>query len=442
MTERAGIVPPQNLEAEMAVLGGCLLAGEAGLEPLIAEVGLRAEHFYRPSHALVFAAMVTLLDGGDGIDSLTVRNELARTGRLEEVGGAAAVDALAAAPHVVGNLRTYAAPVIETARWRARLTATYQQQMAIADRDEGAYQKAATVADASVPDRAQTLDAAAQGEEFDRWMDSPDEVIPTPWPAINEAFSGGVRRGATTVLAGWTSFGKSVAALDWLQHIAALGGRTALYLNEMSTAEVTARQLAGLANVPFHRLMNPQRLTDLDRKRVRAAYPKLTVFKIRAHGWPWEEIARHVRRNKWDLCCLDLLPQLPGLKDVADYDEAIAGLVNCAGQSNTHLIVVHQLNQGRSGATKPLPALKDLRSSGQIGNNPANVLFVHREQQERAVDGQDDPVVDLMPGGLIQIAKARNGRVGAFERVSFDDAAMTFQVGDAWRGRDQVEAAA
>jgi replicative DNA helicase len=281
-----------------------------------------------------------------------------------------------------------------------------------------------------------------QGASFDQWLDRPDDVIPTPWPAITDAFHGGVRRGATSVLAGWTSMGKSVAAMDWLEYVAALGGRCCIYLNEMSVDELTARQLAGLAGVPFGRLMNPKTLGDLDRKRVRAAYPALKVFKVPAHMWPWQKVARHMRRNRWDLACLDLLPQLPGLRDVADYDEAIAGLINAASVSNTHLIVVHQLNQGRASAIRPRPALKDLRSSGQVGNNPANVMFIHRAQEEVPVDGQSEPRVELLPEGAVILAKARNGRVGAEQAVSFNPTRMSFDVGDVWRGRHIVEDAA
>ena len=125
------LVPPQSIEAEQAVLGAVLLSDNT-LYALVIDVGLHPEDFYRPSHAATFAGMRELYDAGEPVDSLTLIERLKATGRLESAGGAAAIEALAAAPPVVGNARQYGKIVKETALVRRLLTATYtiQQQLA------------------------------------------------------------------------------------------------------------------------------------------------------------------------------------------------------------------------------------------------------------------------------------------------------------------------
>lgn len=80
-----GKLPPQNLEAEMGVLGSILLMHEA-----IDEVGdvLKADHFYADRHQKIFASVMGLYENGiRGIDAVTLAEELDRRKQLDEVGG-------------------------------------------------------------------------------------------------------------------------------------------------------------------------------------------------------------------------------------------------------------------------------------------------------------------------------------------------------------------
>src|SRR3954454_25012994 len=98
----AGLLPPQSLEAEQSVLGAVLLSDQT-MYTLVIDIGLRPEDFYRPSHAAIFGAMLGLYEQGEPVDKLTVTEKLKSTGQIDSAGGAAAIEALAAAPPVVGN---------------------------------------------------------------------------------------------------------------------------------------------------------------------------------------------------------------------------------------------------------------------------------------------------------------------------------------------------
>lgn len=104
----AARVPPQNLEAEMSVLGAILQSNEAFLKCL--EM-LRPEHFYRDAHRKIFAAASTLYDRGEPVDLITITNELRRRGELDEVGSAAFLASLVEAVPTSANV-TYHARIV------------------------------------------------------------------------------------------------------------------------------------------------------------------------------------------------------------------------------------------------------------------------------------------------------------------------------------------
>src|SRR3954471_20197727 len=91
-----GGAPPSSLEAEQSVLGAVLLSDQT-LYSLRIEINLLPEDFYRPSHGAIYAAMLSLFDNSEPVDKLTLTEKLKQTAQLEAVGGAAAIEALAAA---------------------------------------------------------------------------------------------------------------------------------------------------------------------------------------------------------------------------------------------------------------------------------------------------------------------------------------------------------
>src|SRR6202043_2853578 len=90
----AGVIaPPHNLDAEQSVLGAILLS-DRSLYALVIEEGLRPEDFYRDRHGHIYEAMLALYNESEPVDVLTVVDRLRQTGKLEDVGGPAAVDEL------------------------------------------------------------------------------------------------------------------------------------------------------------------------------------------------------------------------------------------------------------------------------------------------------------------------------------------------------------
>ena len=127
--ETSGKLPPQNEEAETSVLGAILLSEQA-LDGLQIDIKLRPEDFYRERHRLIYQAMIRLKDKADPepIDALTVTEQLARSGELEEAGGTAYVHSLPNLVPSAGNVRHYGRIVKNHALMRRLLDTTRRIQ--------------------------------------------------------------------------------------------------------------------------------------------------------------------------------------------------------------------------------------------------------------------------------------------------------------------------
>src|SRR5579883_2586596 len=114
---------PQNVEAEAGVLGSLLIDPEA-----LVQVGefLRPDDFYRDAHRIIYEAVLDLYEAGDPTDLITLTDELARRGQLDEIGGIGYVSSLANQVPTSGNVEYYARIVERTAILRRLIHAAGQ----------------------------------------------------------------------------------------------------------------------------------------------------------------------------------------------------------------------------------------------------------------------------------------------------------------------------
>ena len=103
-------LPPQNLDAEMAVLGSMLLDEEA---VSVSSEKLDATCFYKDTHRKIFQAIMDLYNTNKAVDLITLTNALKIEGALEEIGGASYLTSLANAVPTAANINYYAGIVRE-----------------------------------------------------------------------------------------------------------------------------------------------------------------------------------------------------------------------------------------------------------------------------------------------------------------------------------------
>lgn len=416
-------LPPQNIEAEVSVLGAVLLmASDAGqaVGGLVADEGLRAEHFYRPRNQLVFEAIVGLYDSGEAIDQVTVCERLGS--RLEEAGGQSYVHSLPSSVPAPGNFRHYARIVIDAARWRTVLEAGRRIAVAAsaADRDELAEAEALLVS----PERGKRASRESRQHAVMEILDSGGlEGWRWPFSEVNDLV-GGAYRGQFTVLLGHEGHGKSAWLRQVLDYFHRQGARAALYTNEMTPEEIDLRFVARESGVPYLRLAKG-RIYDGEHKPVIRAVELIGqgIEVVSAEGWTAEDIVHDVKRRAWDAVGLDLLNGVAGGREVRDIDHNMQVLAACSRQVGCHLIAAQHLNAHRTigQSYPPEPNLLDVRGSASIRQLANNVMAVHRFEEEIGGERTGTPGEDA----VVKWLKARGGVPGRV-LARFDGARMRF----------------
>jgi replicative DNA helicase len=255
--DRLGL-PPHNLDAERSVLGAVLL-DERHLHGLLVEEQLRPDHFYRESHGAIYGAMLELYEADRKIDHLTVTERLRQNGKLDQIGGPAAIDELPGWVPASGHAREYGQIIHETAKLRELLLATYTIQEAVharsADARDLIEQAERSVLEVSTDERQKKIRSIGdilQEETHKLELLSRSRTALTGTPSgftdIDEK-TGGFQPGNLIVLAARPSMGKSALVANIAEHACLAGKGVALFSLEMSESELAQRFIASQANI-------------------------------------------------------------------------------------------------------------------------------------------------------------------------------------------------
>ncbi len=420
-------VPPHNLDAEKSVLGAVLL-DERHLHALLVEEQLRPEHFYREQHGAVFGAMLELYEGDSKIDHLTVSERLRHHGKLEEVGGAPAIDELAGWVPAAGHAREYGRIVRDNAKLRALLTASYAIQASVLAREAPARelveQAERSVLEVATDDRQKKIRSIADilHEETDKLHRL--SISKTALTGTTSGFkdldekTGGFQPGNLIVLAARPSMGKSALVANFAENAVLAGHPVALFSLEMSESELAQRFVASQARVKGE---------DLRRGKVAAdRWPKILEACQRLSDAPMYvddssdtgvlEIRSKCRRlhsqveGGLGLIIVDYLQLMRSEGHIESRVEQVAqmsrGLKGLARELNVPVVALSQLSRAveqRGGEKKPV--LSDLRESGAIEQDADLVMFIYRDEYYEK-DSERPGEADII------IAKHRNGPVG------------------------------
>ena len=258
-------VPPHNLEAEKSVLGAVLL-DERHLHALLVEQHLRPDHFYREQHGAVFAAMMELYESDRKIDHLTVAETLRQRGKLEEIGGPAAIDELAGWVPAAGHAREYGQIVRDNAQLRALLTTSYEIQASVLSREapprDLVERAERSVLEVAHDDRQKKFRPIAEilDQETDKLhrlstAHTPLTGTPSGFKDLDE-LTGGFQPGNLIVVAARPSMGKSALVANIAENAVLGSGHpshrpspVALFSLEMSESELAQRFVASQARI-------------------------------------------------------------------------------------------------------------------------------------------------------------------------------------------------
>jgi replicative DNA helicase len=424
-------VPPHNLEAEKSVLGAVLL-DERHLHALLVEEQLRPDHFYREQHGAVFAAMLELYEGNNKIDHLTVSEKLRQHGKLDEVGGPAAIDELAGWVPAAGHAREYGRIVHDNFKLRALLTASYEIQASVLSREASARelveQAERSVLEVATDDRQKKIRSIGDilHEETDKLhrlsvAKTPLTGTPSGFKDLDEK-TGGFQPGNLIVLAARPSMGKSALVANIAENAVLAGHATALFSLEMSESELAQRFVASQARIKGE---------DLRRGKVaESRWPKILEACQRLSDAPMYvddssdtgilEIRAKCRRlhaqveGGLGLVIVDYLQLMRPEGNVDSRVEQVSqmsrGLKGLARELGVAVIALSQLSRAveQRGRDDKKPILSDLRESGAIEQDADLVMFIYRDEYYNP-DSERPGEADII------IAKHRNGPIGEIQ---------------------------
>lgn len=423
-----GRVPPQDLGAETALLGACLLSRDA-IADAVEHVG--ADDFHKPAHGHIFEAIVTLYAAGDPVDPVTVADGLRRAGLLDAVGGPADLLGLQAATPATSNAARYARIVADTALLR-RLV--------------GVAGEIAEIGYSAPPDVAEALDAAEAAlyrvaerrdtgaildlrtmverglDHIEALYESGDRItgIPTGYVDLDDVLLG-LQPGALYVVGARPSIGKTAWLLGAVMEAAKAGHRALVCSLEMSHLELALRLLSMDARVDLSRLRSGK-LAQADWSKLSEAVgrlagtplfiddnPRLTVLDLRAKA------RRMKSRDGVDLIAVDYIQLMADAAGAENRQVEVAaisrGLKVLAREIEVPVVALSQLSRQVEMRADKRPQLSDLRESGSIEQDADVVLGLYRDEVYNP-DSADRGMAEVI------VLKHRNGPTGKC-RLSF-----------------------
>jgi replicative DNA helicase len=423
----SAIAPPHNLDAEQSVLGAILLS-DRSLYALVIEEGLRAEDFYRERHGAIYEAMLALYNESEPVDVLTVTDRLRQVGRLEDIGGAAAVDELTGVVPAAGHARRYAQIVRENALLRRLLKASYQIQESVlghrAAPRELVEQAEKTMLEVARDDRQQDFRAIEEvlHEELDKLHRLSLEGTsltgtPSGFRDLDE-ITGGFQPGNLIIIAARPAMGKSALVCNIAENAAVEHGKpVALFSLEMAEAELAQRFVASQARIKGEELRKgrvaEQRWPKILKASQRLATSPLWVddssdvgmLEIRAK-------ARRLHSQCEGGLGLIIIDYLQLMRTDSRYDSRVTavgelsrGLKILARELGVPVIALSQLSRAVEQRPDKKPQLSDLRESGNLEQDSDLVMFIYRDEYYNE-DSERPGEADLI------ISKHRNGAVG------------------------------
>ena len=428
----SGIVPPQNLEAEESVLGA-MMVSQATIEPVLLDVRLQAEDFYRDRHRSIFEAIIRLNENADPVDVLTVTETLQQHGELEQIGGKDVVASLAAKVPAPGSAKHYASIVKQNSLMRRLDAAAKTIQQSVAERD-GEASEMVEQAERLLFGVAHTEQAADFREIKDILSDEIDKLealaagdgsltgVPAGFRDLDH-ITGGFQPGNLIVLAGRPAMGKVAAVCNIAENVALVGKKpVALFSLEMSEMELAHRFIASQARLAGDRLRKG-RVAKGDWPKVVRACNKLeaaplwiddssdlSMLELRAKARRLHAQEKNRGNDGLGLVIVDYLqlmraddPRANRVEQVAQFSR---GLKILARELNVPVIGISQLSRAPEQRPDKRPILSDLRESGSIEQDADLVGFLYRDEYYNKDESDEPGVAELI------IAKHRNGPIG------------------------------
>ena len=424
---------PHNLEAEKCVLGAILINNQSFNQA--AEV-IDAGDFFRDAHRRIFEKMVLLTDRNDPVDLVTLKDELTRSGELDEVGGPAYISGLTDGVPRSANIEHYAKIVREKSTLRRLIQSATDVAARAYDAEEDA--------DDLLDEAERVIFQIAEGRlrsgfvRVGELVDSGYQLIerlqaqkglvtgvPSGFVDLDEMTSG-FQKSDLVIVAARPSMGKTSLVLNMAVNCAVEAGKSiGIFSLEMSKEQLFMRMLTSESRVDAHRFRGGF-LGEQDYARLVDAFARLHDARIFIDDTPAVgilEMRAKSRRLKLehglDMLVIDYLQLMQGRGRFENRQAELASISRSlkilAKELEVPILALSQLSRAPETRGDHRPQLSDLRESGALEQDADVVLFIFREEMYGA---EGERTLETEGTAEIIIGKQRNGPTGAV-RLAF-----------------------
>lgn len=433
-------LPPQNIEAEMSLLGSLMLDKDA-----ITKVVdfLTPRDFYKENHEAIYRVMEELFEKSEPIDLLSVSTRLKEKNKLDDIGGRSYLTELINTVPTASHVMAYAKIVQNKRVLRDLISASHEiglmgydeaeETDILLDKAESSIfriaQKALSQNFIKIKDileeTFERIDLLSKHEKASRG-------IPTGFGDLDNILSG-LQKSDLIILAARPSLGKSAMALDIARRVAVQQKiPVGLFSLEMSKDQVMDRLIASQAKVDLWRLRTGKLSSqgkDNDFERIQQAMGVLSEAPIYIDDSALPNIlqmramARRLQATTGlGLIIVDYLQlmeprnaQTSVVQQVTEISRSLKGL---ARELNIPVLAISQLSRAVEQRSPQRPKLSDLRESGSLEQDADVVLFIYREDKYNP-ETLNSNIAEII------IAKHRNGPVGSI-KLYFDEKTVSF----------------
>ncbi len=426
-------VPPHNLDAEQAVLGGILIEKDA-INRVLEVLSSEGVDFYSGVHAELFKGMVTLFDQNTPIDIVTLTDIFKDSKALNSKGGVSYIVELVEAVPTAANISYYARIVKEKALLRKVITASSEIARL-------GYEEVESVE--SFIDDAERLIFDVSQERSKQSVFALKDIIKDAFETIEQLYekkthitgvatgfkdldklTAGFQPSDLIIIAGRPSMGKTAFAVKIADNASIKDNvPTQIFSLEMSKEQLVQRMLASKARVGLGKIRSgflkdedwPKLTTAVGNLYEAPVYiddtPALTVLEIRAK-------ARRLKvEHDLGLVVVDYLQLIRGRRGVDNREQEISdvsrSLKALAKELHIPVVALSQLSRRTEQREGSKPMLSDLRESGAIEQDADVVMFVYRECVYKPCECEKGEChCGQMRNADIIVAKQRNGPIG------------------------------
>jgi replicative DNA helicase len=421
-------LPPQNLEAELCVLGSMLIDNGC-IDDVLASVAW--EDFYRDSHQVLFRAIAKLSKGGAAVDPIILIDALTRRDQFAKVGGDETIRQVLESPPHAANAVYYAQIVAQKACARRVLEASlqtlrevYSEAFTSDQLVESFERRAFALGDrrgAIEPRQIETLVAEEMRLFEERSSGGGGGGVMSGISELDVILGG--FRPRLYILGARPGEGKSSLALNVADHVASKGEGALFFSLEMDDAELAQRFLAGRARINSKVIRVPAGALDSDRRKLYEAIPEVEgtpLWIVETASVTTSQIAgacrRHKARNGLSLVVVDYVQHIMPENRRESRQEQMAcvsrDLMRLAKEIDVPILALAQLNREVEKREDRRPRMSDLRESGQFEADAHGIMLLYRPEDR--------------PGmAELIVAKNRGGSTGGID-LRFDAATTTF----------------